>query len=175
MSRQDNSPVLLIAETAQASMTAAAAQAHPNETGGVLIGVYDDGQPWVTTAIEIATSEKGRHHYKIPAGATQPSVLAARRTDHRLGYLGDWHSHPSDVGPSPTDLAVLGMFSVRHPRTPNPTLVVVRNTVDGYALDARRIVAVVPRACRLRLTGNLPPELARIERDINGPPLPDAR
>lgn len=141
-------------------MIAAAAKAHPRETGGILIGVHAvGGHPWVTHAIEITTSDRGPHHYKIPSGATQPSVHTARRRDPRLGYLGDWHSHPADIGPSPTDLATLGFYSIKHPRTPNPTLIVVRNIADGRALDARRIVSVKPRPCELRLTGDLPHEL----------------
>jgi proteasome lid subunit RPN8/RPN11 len=164
MNRKAANPVLLLSESAHASMIAAATKAHPNETGGILIGVHtNDGHPWVTRSIEIATDDRGHHHYKIPSGATQPSVHAARRTDSRLGYLGDWHSHPADVGPSGTDLATLALYSIKHPRTPNPTLIVVRNTTDGRALDVRRIVTVAPRPCELHLTGDLPQE----------PPRPD--
>jgi proteasome lid subunit RPN8/RPN11 len=140
-------------------MYAAATKAHPNETGGILVGVHLDGQPWVTHAIEVPTPDAGRHHYKIPAGVTQPAVLAARRTDHRLGYLGDWHAHPANVGPSPTDLATLALFSIKHPLTPNPTLVVVRRSGDTYVLDARRILAITPRQCDLRTVGDLPHDL----------------
>lgn len=156
MNRKAANPVLLLSESAQASMIAAAARAHPNETGGILIGVHTNGgHPWVTRSIEIDTDDRGHHHYKIPSGATQLSVHAARRTDPRLGYLGDWHSHPADVGPSGTDLATLALYSIKHPRTPNPTLIVVRNTKDGRALDVRRIVTVTPRPCDLHLTGDL--------------------
>ena len=152
-------PILLLSESAQASMIAAAAKAHPLETGGILVGVHTDGgHPWVTSAIEITTSDRGRHHYKIPSGATQPGVHSARRRDPRLGYLGDWHSHPADIGPSATDLATLAFYSIKHPRTPNPTLIVVRNTTGGRALDARRIVSAKPRPCELHLTGDLPHE-----------------
>ena len=150
-------PTLLVSESAAATMFAAAQRSHPNETGGILLGVDADGQPWVTAAIELDTDDRGRHHYKIPAGATQPAVRHARETDPRLGYLGDWHVHPHDIGPSPKDLATLGLFSLRHPRTTNPTLVVVRRTSDGqYALDPRRITAVTPRVCNLHLVGGLP-------------------
>ncbi len=148
-------PLLLVAESAQAKMFAAAIAALPNETGGILLGVSRDGQPWVTEAVEIVTKERGRHHYKIPAGVTQPTVLAAREADYRLGYLGDWHSHPADVGPSATDLATLAMFSVKHPKTPNPNLVVVRAATSGLRLDVRRIMGISPRQCEVRLTGNL--------------------
>ncbi|MGH3973813.1 MAG: Mov34/MPN/PAD-1 family protein [Pseudonocardiaceae bacterium] len=158
-------PLLVLSESAQTAMIDAAAKAHPDETGGILIGVYVDNQPWVTRAIEIPSPCRGRHHYKIPAGATQPAVHAARRDDSRLGYLGDWHTHPADVGPSPTDLATLAIFSIQHPRTLNHTLVVVRNTVGGYTLDTRRIVTVRPLPCELRLAGDLPLPKASIHAE----------
>lgn len=161
MNRRTPIPLLVLSESAQAAMIGAATKAHPDETGGILVGVYVDNQPWVTRAIEIPSPHRGRHHYKIPAGATQPAVHHARREDIRLGYLGDWHTHPADVGPSPTDLATLAIFSVQHPRTPNPTLVVARNTTDGYTLDTRRILSARPRPCEVRLAGDLPrPEAA---------------
>lgn len=148
--------LLLISESTQDFLNAAAAQAHPSETGGILVGVYLGNQPWITAAVEIATNERGRNHYRIPAGATHPAVHRAREADDRLGYLGDWHSHPHDVGPSPTDLASLAFISMTHPRSPNPYIVVVRRTSKGYVLDGRRMVGITPRACRFRLTGNLP-------------------
>lgn len=151
---------LLLAESARATLTAAAARAHPCETGGILIGVLADGHPWVTTAIEIPTTERGRAHYRIPGGATHAAVERSRATDDRLGYLGDWHTHPADAGPSPTDLATLSIISVAHPRTPNPTQIIVRRNPTGYSLDARRVVHFTPRACRIVLTGDLPPRSA---------------
>ncbi len=150
-------PVLLISESAEAAMIRAANDSFPLETGGILVGVHADGRPWVVGAIEIPSRDRGSHHYRIPHGTTQPAVYAARREDPRLGYLGDWHSHPSDAGPSPTDLASLAFISIRHPLAPNPTSIVLRRTGTSYALDARRIVTVKPRPCAIRSTGNLPP------------------
>ncbi|OCB11773.1 MULTISPECIES: Mov34/MPN/PAD-1 family protein [Mycobacterium] len=152
----NTSTQLWITEAARTAMTTAAARAHPDETGGVLTGVYLDGHPWIITAIEIPTTLRGRSHYRIPAGTTHAAVLTARAADPRLGYLGDWHSHPRDVGPSPTDLASLAMVSVKNPRLPNPTQIVVRRSDYGYALDARRIVALFPHVCTITLTGGLP-------------------
>lgn len=150
-------PVLIVSETAQATMYTAATREHPCETGGILLGVYVNGQPWVTSAVEISSADRGRRHYKLPGGTTQAAVRNARKSDRRLGYLGDWHSHPCDVGPSPTDLMSLTLISVKHPQTPNPTLVVVRATADGHSLDAHRVVIVAPRRCEVTLAGDLPP------------------
>lgn len=152
----NTSTQLWITEAARTTMTTAAARAHPVETGGILIGVYLDGHPWITTVVEIPTTSRGRSHYRIPAGATHAAVLRARAVDQRLGYLGDWHSHPHDVGPSPTDLASLALISMKRPRLPNPTQIVVRRTEVGYNLDARRIVTFAPRVCTFGLTGDLP-------------------
>ncbi|MGE2837313.1 hypothetical protein, partial [Mycobacterium sp. SMC-4] len=55
------------------------------------------------------------------------------------------------------DLATLAIISVAHPRTPNPTQIIVRRTRTGYSLDARRVVHCTPRACHIVLTGDLPP------------------
>jgi len=156
MNRRTSAPLLVISESAKAAMIVAATKAHPEEIGGILVGVQVGNEPGVTGAIEIPSPHRGRHHYKIPAGATQPAVHAARRADQRLGYLGDWHTHPADVGPSPTDLATLAIYSIKHPRSLNPSLVVVRNSDDGYTLDARRITSVTPRICEVRLAGDLP-------------------
>lgn len=150
--------VLLLSEEAFAAITNAASAAHPLETGGVLVGVYVDGRPWVTQAVEIPTSDRGRSHYRIPAGTTQPAVKASRAADSRLGYLGDWHSHPADAEPSTIDLASLAMVSYRRPRRPNPTMVVARKRENEYLLDARRIVGIHVRSCEIRLAGSLPPQ-----------------
>lgn len=165
MRRPQPGPILLLSEHARHEMTCAAHGSHPIETGGVLVGVHVNGQPWVTAAVEIPSPERGRRHYKIPAGTTQPAVLAAREADHRLGYLGDWHSHPNDSGPSPTDLATLALISIKHPREPNPTMIVVRRSAMGYKLDARRILAAGHRTCEISLTGDLPPS-ATSDRDV---------
>jgi proteasome lid subunit RPN8/RPN11 len=150
-------PRLLLAESAFDQMRRAASLAHPLETGGILVGVHADLQPWATMAIELRTSSRGRTHYRLPGGATQPAVMRARAIDQRLGYVGDWHSHPADVAPSRTDLATLRLISYLRPRLPNPTLLVLRRSdADEYNLDARRIIAVNPRRCAVRITGDLP-------------------
>jgi integrative and conjugative element protein (TIGR02256 family) len=149
-------PVLLMSESCANDLFAAANLSHPLETGGILVGVYADGEAWVTSVIEVATSERGQSHYRIPAGATQPVVRSARIADPRVGYLGDWHTHPADSPPSPTDLTSLRFISYAHPRRPNPTMLVVRRTGQGYDLDARRIAGLNVVACEIRVTGPLP-------------------
>jgi integrative and conjugative element protein (TIGR02256 family) len=150
-------PELLIAESAIDQLRRAASLSHPLETGGILVGVHANQQPWATMAIELPAASRGRTRYHLAGGATQPAVLRTREIDPRLGYIGDWHSHPADVPPSRTDLASLRLISYLRSRLPNPTLLVLRRTFeDEYYLDAWRITAVNPTRCAIRITGDLP-------------------
>lgn len=150
---------MLLAESAAQVMRAAAAASHPLETGGILVGVHVRDQPWVTAAIEVPSDERGVGHYRLPGRTTRAAVIEAQRTDPRVGYLGDWHSHPHDIGPSAIDIGSLAMMTMAHIATPNPLLIVVRRLDDrAYALDVRRMRLGVPIACAVTLSGDLSPE-----------------
>lgn len=153
MSAHTATPRLWLTETAHLALVEAARRADPLETGGLMLGLYADGVPWVTHIVEVESPDQSRNRFSIPAGRTSRAVETARALDPRLGYLGDWHSHPADIGPSSIDLLTLAAVSVRHPLEPNPTLVVVRRVQEGYELDARRIVSIRPRHCAIDLTG----------------------
>lgn len=149
-------PTVLIAERAAADLRRHARKAHPNETGGILLGVRTAGRPWIVQAIEILTGDRGRHHYRLPAGTTTGAVRDARLSDPRLGYLGEWHSHPADAGPSPTDRATMRRLSLRNPRT-GLVLIIVRHGIGGQWLDVRETSLPFLR-CRATVnTGDLPP------------------
>lgn len=158
-SRPPVKPVLL-AESASTALRRLAKRSHPKETGGILLGVRNGDRPWVTRAIEIPSIDRGRNHYRLPAGATTPAVAHAREKDPRLGYLGEWHSHPSDVGPSPTDRATMRRLALRHPRTGLLLIVVRRRESDSW-LDAREMTFPLLHRRELTLTGDLDAEPSR--------------
>jgi integrative and conjugative element protein (TIGR02256 family) len=114
-------------------------EAAPLETGGVLLGMFADGEPWVTAVAHVDNAERTRSRYELPAGVTQDIVRRARARDDRVGYLGDWHSHPADVGPSSTDLGSLRRIAARAIGMGNrpPIIVVVRRGKGGWGLDGR--------------------------------------
>ena len=125
---------ILISEIAQATILAAALGAHPNEAGGILVGVRAADRPWVTYALEIPGATVGVTHYVLPGGITKPIVRCVRRVDKRLGYLGEWHVHPADIGPSRTDRHTLRTIAGK---SPEPILVIARHASRGYLLEAR--------------------------------------
>lgn len=130
-------PTLMITEEARRSMLTAAAALHPNETGGILIGLVDDrGAPCITEAVELRPADPSPHRFQIAEGKTTAAVDDARIRDARVGYLGEWHSHPNDQPASPTDRATMAKLAA-HPDTGNPVLLVLRPTVtDQIVIDA---------------------------------------
>jgi integrative and conjugative element protein (TIGR02256 family) len=96
-------PPILVVEEALVSLRACADAAAPFETGGLIVGVTTTDSIWITSFVEIQGIMRHRSRFVIPAGVTHPTIDALRRQDRRLGYLGDWHTHPADVGPSCVD------------------------------------------------------------------------
>lgn len=131
-----------LSDTAREDMIKAAAAAHPNETGGILVGVVVGSdltltRPWVLHAVEVPSRKSGPRHYQLPRGARQRVVLRLRKTDGRLGYLGDWHSHPGDIDPSPTDSESIASAGASGD-CDRPLLFIARRVGDGYEIDARQ-------------------------------------
>jgi hypothetical protein len=157
-----------VSEAAREALIAAADAADPDEIGGVLVGVMLDrghgaGRPWVTHAVVVASRKRGRSHYELPADARRRVVTRLRKTDSRLGYLGDWHSHPTDVGPSPTDIESIESASVEGD-CPRPLLFLVRRGRKRYRIDPRQWTGKSLRRLQLRASGPLPRQDPKVGR-----------
>lgn len=102
---------ILLAESVRSQLVTEAETAAPSETGGILLGVHARSGVWVTHAVHLqGTSSHGR--FQVPEGVTTSSVEHARATiDPRLGYAGEWHSHPAGDGPSATDRSTMRALS----------------------------------------------------------------
>lgn len=150
-------PRLWISETAIAVIDTAARDTHPHEAGGVLLGVLTErGRPWITEAVAVPSARLGRSSYELPVDARPKAADAARVRDNRLGYIGDWHSHPADVGPSDTDLETMKQIA-RDPDAacPHPVLLVARRTTDGYRLDGHQLARRKLRRLRVITAGGV--------------------
>lgn len=149
---------VLITETALADVQAFARRRYPCETGGILVGVKARRTVWIVAAIELP-GESSSRHYEVPEGVTQKAVRQAReRLDPRIGYVGEWHSHTDDSGPSATDRSTMRAIAwfVAAPTWSGPCLILVRRTeagdlVDGYRASFLRLVRI-----ELVPTGPLP-------------------
>jgi proteasome lid subunit RPN8/RPN11 len=151
-------PRAWLSESAADSIRRAAAEAHPQETGGVLLGVYTGRRrPWILETPVVEPCAAGRTYYEIPAGIRPRVVDEARAGDGRLGYLGEWHSHPADAGPSALDSETMQRIAWDPVAAcPHPVLIVARRRERQYELDARQLARVRLRKLRLIAAGGLP-------------------
>lgn len=153
-------PRVEVAEVAAGALRAAAASAAPNETGGVLIGRTIGGVPVVTTAVEMPTAKATPAGFQVEADATSPAVEAAVAEDPTVGYVGEWHSHPSDQPASATDrTTMLRLASAQG--TGDPVLVILRPRGGGYELDAHVATGSDLHRIPVMTVGDIkPPDLA---------------
>jgi len=143
-----------LSEPAHEQILAAAHEHFPDEIGGVLIGVENGRRPWVTQAVTVPSRRATPVYYEIPAGARQRVVRRSRRDDPRLGYLGDWHSHPADIGPSDKDRETMAELAVaRDSGCPRPVLLLARRRGEEYWLDPRQQVGSKLRELQLITAG----------------------
>lgn len=145
-----------LSEDARRTIIAAAERAHPNETGGVLVGVLNRRRPWITEAIELPSPASNGTCYLLDGEARRAAVEAAQTQVPAVGYLGEWHSHPADVGPSTTDLATMKRLA-NDPDSGRrrPLLLIARRTGTTYRLDAREVSRLGHRPLRLVAAGTL--------------------
>lgn len=155
--RPDDLPVTIdLTEHAQDQLRQLGRAALPVETGGILLGCHVDGRSVVTEVVEIPDTAATATRYRIPEGNAQAAVAAARESDGRVGYLGDWHSHPSGAGPSPLDVAAMLSLAADEDKT-QPILALVEPSTNGQGrLDA--FVTRNGRVTRASIcsTGDLP-------------------
>jgi proteasome lid subunit RPN8/RPN11 len=148
---------VVLAEEALQSMVAAASRAAPVETGGVLIGVDLPDGVWITRALEVRLVAGTRTAFRIPAGATHQVVDLIRQADPRLGYIGDWHSHPADLPASPRDLRSLAAIAVGVFRSTR-LMGVLRASGEAWQFDLHRMGRLTHGVVDYELGGSLEAE-----------------
>jgi integrative and conjugative element protein (TIGR02256 family) len=99
---------ILITRSALDTALADGVPALPRETGGILLGFRTPDLIVVTRALTIADPHSSRHGYlRRHHRARTRMTLDRGDAPPIVGYVGEWHTHPDDVGPSPTDRRAL--------------------------------------------------------------------
>ena len=96
------------------TLRALAADAHPRETGGLLLGWWDKptNLPVVVDVVEVTDPDAtGSRWTRDEAGAASALDTVRRSHPDGIGYVGDWHSHPRNAPPSGADLRALKRIS----------------------------------------------------------------
>lgn len=102
-------PGLQIHTEALSTATTLALAALPRETGGILVGWHEDNTVVVTDLLPVPDRSAGRRHYVRNHKRAQKVLDQHRKAcpDNRIGYVGEWHSHPAPQPPSSVDYNAL--------------------------------------------------------------------
>jgi proteasome lid subunit RPN8/RPN11 len=106
MSFRRSPPSVRIDESALDEGLAIAQQRLPLETGGILLGWRDVGCIHVAQFIEVWDPNAQHVTYERNHAAAQAALRAAKAElplDSLLGYVGEWHTHPTLQPPSRQD------------------------------------------------------------------------
>jgi hypothetical protein len=148
--------LVYVTEDAVAGVRARAAEAAPFEIGGIIVGAITDDGVWITDFVAIPGQMRHHARFLIPAGATYRIIDATREADPRLGYLGDWHTHPAHAGPSRVDFATLRDLAVG-PFGPRRLLAVVMRSDPAWNIGLWALGRLrAPLRVAHELTGPLP-------------------
>src|SRR5215204_2821413 len=111
------------------------AAALPHETGGLLLGWWKPDAVIIKHAIEVPDPEATATSWRrVEATAQRALDHALRRLAHPwLGYVGDWHSHPSPCQPSTTDIAAIVRASLQFSE---PLVLLVLSPPDTISIRA---------------------------------------
>jgi len=103
----------------------------------------------IAYALEVKDPRATRRRWTRNEAPARVALGKARRQGHKhLGYVGDWHSHPVNFGPSASDLRELRRVSRQYDQ---PTaLAVVRHggIVDMRLASAGHLTTVVRLALK---------------------------
>ena len=117
---------LITTHAALALASRHAREAAPQETGGVLVGWREGSSIVVDHLLLVPNSTEAVGDYWRRHGEASDSLqeYLDAAADSRLGYVGEWHSHPRPSGASATDIRSISAI-VRETRSPVALIVMV--------------------------------------------------
>ena len=154
--RDDLDVVVDVAESALHAIIDASLAAAPLETGGVLIGTTISERTVVAAAIELPDAGATDESFTIAEGRVAEAVESARREDARLGYVGEWHSHPNGGGVSTTDRATM-MTIAADTGIDSPILVIASPNDPMWTIEGVMASPETTRSITVELCGDIRP------------------
>lgn len=143
---------ITITDQAVATLTAEARASRHSERGGILIGYRIEATIHIHDALSVADATAAHTHYlrRNREGQKVLNDWMNATDDPTLGYVGEWHTHPAPVPPSPRDLASARMMAIKNRK---PVALLVAALVDNKQDVALYAVLTQPTTLVRRLTG----------------------
>lgn len=149
MNHEPGSSCLRLPADVARTLRRLAQPAAPRERGGLLLGWWDNGDIVIQRITEVDDPTATLTSWTRHQNAAQHNLNQARAElgDSLTGYVGDWHTHPTPNGISPTDEAALCRASRQYTEPIALLVAVPDGTLDG----------------RVALAGQLQPALVLID------------
>ena len=144
---------LLVSAQARDALRAAARRSVSKEHGGILIGYRHGNDIAVDDILEVPDATAGRTNYlrrENPARQALSEYLERIGSDDVIGYVGEWHTHPAPLPPSPTDQHAMRAMTRKNRNS--VALVVAALDPDHGTVDLHALISQ-PGTLRSRLTG----------------------
>lgn len=137
---RDNKFVVEIDPKTFSFMTDSCMSAHPNETGGILVGFYSrDGKIAFVTQASKAPDDSNSSRTWFQRGVKNLGKWLSSRWRHEEYYLGEWHYHP-DHGPMASEQDKKQLLAISNDRKyacPEPILLIVGGSSNsGWEITA---------------------------------------
>lgn len=132
--------IIRVSKDSLASAELLALKASPHELGGILVGWWEGNSTAVVVEfLPVADHAAGRAHYERRHALAQGALdgYLRDRDDSRLGYVGEWHSHPAPQPPSRIDRSELNAI-VRQAR--KQVALVVLAIDERHAITAHGLI-----------------------------------
>lgn len=109
-------PHIELSNEAHETIASSTAKALPNETGGILLG-YRVGADFTVTHALVVEGKRTNSSYvrdDVEANSLLAKFLEDRAPTDPVGYIGEWHTHPADAGPSSQDISSIRGIAKQH-------------------------------------------------------------
>ncbi|MDF2048861.1 Mov34/MPN/PAD-1 family protein [Arthrobacter sp. Cr_A7] len=121
-------------EGLRSSLTAEACKAFPKETGGLLMGNWQDRTALITHVIGPGPNADHKDDAFTPDRDWQYGEIDKLFTASKgsIEYLGDWHTHPKGISyPSETDVDLLTSIAISaESRCPRPLMCILSSPTN---------------------------------------------
>lgn len=145
---------VVITDQAVATLKAQARATRINERGGILVGYRTDTALHIHDAL-VVPDHAAAHTKYVRRGQGGQRVLEDwfhATGDPTIGYVGEWHTHPAPMPPSPTDLAAARIMCIKNR---HPVALVVASLEAANNEVTLHAVLTRPDNVVRRLTGSL--------------------
>ena len=140
-----------VAESALTLASRHARENLPREVGGIIVGWREDRVVVAHDLLLIPDNRSTGNRYDRTHWLANQRLkeFMSRAQDRRLGYVGEWHSHPAPQPPSPTDLRAIRAVA-RDVHAPVVLVVLVAHR-GGRTIQAQGCIAEQGTAGKTRL------------------------